>query len=132
MSSVSLGEFVDRLSRDFVDAPCGLDCLNAGSCPDSSDPSVCVFARDYVSFHEGACAMFDALFPDCSPCLVENRKPDVGETVLVKLTMGGFQEVRYDGDNSWVLGSEVFHDQDIEFWLRANSDLLYNLMSSIL
>lgn len=131
MSSVSLGEFVDRLSRDFVDAPCGLDCLDTGSCPDSSDSSVCVFARDYVSFYEGACVMFDALFPDC-PCLVENKKPAVGETVLVKLSMGGFREVRYDGDNSWVLGSEVFHDQDIEFWLRANSDLLYNLMSSIL
>lgn len=131
MSSVSLGEFVDRLSRDFVDAPCGLDCLNTGSCPDSSDSSVCVFARDYVSFYEGACVMFDALFPDC-PCLVENKKPAVGETVLVKLTMGGFQEVRFDGDNSWVFGAEVFHDQDIEFWLRVNWDLLYNLTSSIL
>lgn len=131
MSSVSLGEFVDRLSRDFVDAPCGLDCLNTGSCPDSSDSSVCVFARDYVSFYEGACVMFAALFPDC-PCLVENKKPAVGETVLVKLTMGGFQEVRFDGDNSWVLGAEVFHDQDIEFWLRVNWDLLYNLTSSIL
>lgn len=132
MSSVSLGEFVDRLSRDFVDAPCGLECLNAGSCPDSSDPSVCVFVRDYVSFHEGACVMFDALFPDCSPCLVENRKPDVGEIVLAKLTMGGFQEVRFDGDNSWVLGAEVFRDQDIEFWLRADSGLLYNLTSYML
>lgn len=132
MSSVSLDKFIVRLGQDYVDAPCDLACMGAGSCPDSSDPSVCVFARDYVSFCDGASAMFDTLFPDCSPCLVENRKPAVGETVLAKLTMGGFQEVRFDGDNSWVLGSEVFHDQDIEFWLRANSDLLYNLTSSIL
>lgn len=106
MSSVSLDKFIVRLSQDYVDAPCDLACMGTGSCPDSSDPSVCVFARDYVSFCDGAYAMFDVLLSGCKPDFVENTKLDDAKTGSVRLPVGMFDRVCFADDGCFLLSKD--------------------------